>query len=209
KLLITTTRPTDRPTSEGIISTPGRDAGAGGDNSAVNQPSSPTYLPTSSALLAAHISVVFMGNPGADKSTIINALGGDISTGFSMIEGNPSSSTTNVSLRGRGLKLTDVPGISDSCGEGAISDNLKLLQDALNSYGEARLFVVITPRNGRVTPDDFKFMKTLLNRLDKRPAAGVILTQARPNQVAKLHSNEHYSKIKDNFAQTGVNTTNL
>ncbi|KAF9121112.1 hypothetical protein BGW39_010835, partial [Mortierella sp. 14UC] len=95
----------------------------------------------------------------------------------------------------------------ESGGGGTISGNLKMLEETLNNSGEAVLFFVITPRNGRIAPDDFAAMKTLLNHLKMSPTVGVILTQVRPSQVARLQSNEYYNKIKDNLEQTGVVTT--
>ncbi|KAG0260646.1 hypothetical protein BGZ95_004387 [Linnemannia exigua] len=152
-------------------------------------------------------SVVFIGNPGVGKSALLNALGGSFESGMSEIGGlTKTVSSQYVVCNDRSLRLLDVPGIMESGGGNTISGNLKMLEDTLNNAGQAVLFFVITPRNGRVAPDDFAVMKTLLTNLKESPTVGVILTQVRPSQVSKLHTADYYNKILTILQQANVNT---
>ncbi|KAF9911869.1 hypothetical protein EC991_001773 [Linnemannia zychae] len=152
-------------------------------------------------------SVVFIGNPGVGKSALLNSLGGSFPSGISEIGGlTKTVSSQNVVCNWRSLRLIDVPGIMETGSGGTISGNLRMLEETLNNSGEAVLFFVITPRNGRIGPDDFAVMKTLLNHLERSPTVGVILTQVRPYQVKQLQSHDYYNKIKQYLAETGVNT---
>ncbi|KAK3817002.1 MAG: hypothetical protein J3R72DRAFT_460846 [Linnemannia gamsii] len=153
-------------------------------------------------------SVIFIGNPGVGKSALLNALGGSFASGMSEVGGLTKSVTSqHVDCNGRRLRLFDVPGIMESGGGSTISGNLKMLEETINKAGQTVLFFVITPRNGRVAPDDFAIMKTLLSNLQQSPTVGVIMTQVRSNQVAILQTSDYYNKILNILQQTEVNTT--
>ncbi|KAF8948533.1 hypothetical protein BGZ47_004269 [Haplosporangium gracile] len=154
-------------------------------------------------------SVVLMGNPGAGKSALLNALGGSFYSGFSFIVGNPGSSAEIVTLGGRPVKLIDLPGISDTGGEGTISNNLNLLQDTLNTCNQALLFFVIKPNNGRIAAEDFAVLKTLLTNLTKSPRIGLFVTQVKEDHVPLLDTERYRTGVFKMLQDNGVDTVYL
>ncbi|KAF9148821.1 hypothetical protein BG015_009445 [Linnemannia schmuckeri] len=154
-------------------------------------------------------SVVLMGNPGAGKSALLNALGGSFYSGFSFIVGNPGSSAEIVTLGGKPVELIDLPGISDAGGGGAISSNLKLLQDTLNACNQALLFFVIKPNNGRIAAEDFAVLKTLLTNLTKSPRIGLFVTQVRKDHIPLLDTEKYRTDVLKMLQDNGVDTIYL
>ncbi|KAF9546641.1 hypothetical protein EC957_009564 [Mortierella hygrophila] len=150
-----------------------------------------------------------MGNPGAGKSAILNALGGDFVSGFSFIVGNPGSSRQNVTIGEKTLELIDLPGIADAGGGDTISNNLKLLQDTLNGCGQALLFFVIKPNNGRIAPEDFAVLKTLLTKLSQSPRIGLFVTQVRDDHLALLDTENYRKTVLQMLRDSGVDTVHL
>jgi GTPase Era involved in 16S rRNA processing len=150
-----------------------------------------------------------MGNPGVGKSAILNALGGSFYSGFSFITGNPGSSKQNVTLGDKIVELIDLPGIADAGGGETMSDNLKMLQDTLNSCGKALLFFVIKPNNGRISPEDFAILKTLLTNLSKSPKIGLFVTQVREDHIPLLDKDEYRKTVLKMLQDNGVDTAYL
>ncbi|KAF9124873.1 hypothetical protein BGW39_007832 [Mortierella sp. 14UC] len=153
-------------------------------------------------------SVVLMGNPGAGKSAILNALGGKFYSGFSAIKGNPGSSTNIVELRDRTIALIDTPGILDSGKEGTISKNLQMLQDELNGCGDALLFFVIKPDSGRITTGDFAVLKLLLNNLTRTPRIGLFVTKVASDEMGEFDST-YRDEVVGMLKEKEVDTTHL
>ncbi|KAF9098938.1 hypothetical protein BGX29_007378 [Mortierella sp. GBA35] len=163
----------------------------------------PTMTPSKSTT-----SVVFVGNPGVGKSTLLNALGGNFANGMTPLGGlTKKVSSVTVNCEGRSLRLIDVPGIMESGEDNTISGNLQMLEDTLNSSGRSVLFFVVTPRNGRIAPDDFAVMKTLLTNLSKGPMVGLIITQVKRRQIPTFQSGDYYNKILGILQSAGVDTT--
>ncbi|KAF9925933.1 hypothetical protein FBU30_004357 [Linnemannia zychae] len=156
-------------------------------------------------------SVIMIGNPGAGKSAILNALGGDFYSGFSAVCGVQGYNTKTVELKGRTLELVDLPGIADSAGKGTTSDNLRILQESLNSCEKAKalLFFVITPTNGRICSNDFAVVENLLQKLIMSPTIGLFVTQVRPDHIPSLNTEEYRNQVLDILRKAGGNTNYL
>lgn len=154
-------------------------------------------------------SVVLMGNPGAGKSALLNALGGNFFSGFCGIFGNPGSSKATVTIDNKTFELIDLPGIADAGGGGAISNNLKMLQDALNACNQGLLFFVIKPNNGRISPEDFAVLKTLLLNLTKSPRIGLFVTQVRDDHIDQIDNDAYRNDVIKMLQDNGVNTRYL
>ncbi|KAG0214274.1 hypothetical protein BGX33_002296 [Mortierella sp. NVP41] len=144
-------------------------------------------------------SVVFMGNPGVGKSALLNALGGNFTSGYSEVSGLTRNVTNQqATAHGRSLRLFDVPGIYDCAKDGGMDTTVKhlqMLQETLNTGGRFVLFFVISPRNGRVEPTDYLIMKTVLDSLKKAPEVGMILTQVRKKHLPLVQTKEYWDML--------------
>jgi len=76
-----------------------------------------------------------------------------------------------VTLRGRRLRLVDMPGIYES-DKVVIESNLKQLQERLNDGTPYVIFFVLSPRNGRIDPNDMALMALVLGGLKEGPLVG-------------------------------------
>ncbi|KAF9085422.1 hypothetical protein BGX29_001955 [Mortierella sp. GBA35] len=162
-----------------------------------------TAFPKCRMSLIPETSVVFVGNPGAGKSALLNALGGNFASGSSEVRGLTREATVRqVTAGGRTLRLFDVPGIDDVADEGGadtIVKHLLMLQDTLNGGGQFVIFFVINPTNGRVGPSDYMIMKTVLDSLRQAPMVGIILTQIRKKHLAEARKDEYKATLFRNL----------
>ncbi|KAG0042128.1 hypothetical protein BGZ83_000871 [Gryganskiella cystojenkinii] len=142
-------------------------------------------------------SVVFVGNPGAGKSTLHNALGGSFRAGFSPVVGMSVDEPQRVICDQRHLLLVDVPGIRDHStagdierGESAIDRNLRVIQTLLNNGDHYVVFFVIAlTRNGTIGDGDIQVMKVFLENLERGPQIGLILTQIHKSCLGRIGNN--------------------
>lgn len=139
-------------------------------------------------------SVVFVGNPGAGKSTLHNALGGSFKAGFSPVLGMSVGEPQEVLCDGRPLRLVDLPGVNDHStaqdienGESAIDRNLKTIQTQLNSGDHYVIFFVIAlNRSGAIPDGDIRVMRVFFQNLQRGPRIGLIITQVHKNCLNKV-----------------------
>ncbi|GJJ77060.1 hypothetical protein EMPS_09419 [Entomortierella parvispora] len=165
---------------------------------ALRRLTSPPEAPSSD--LATHTtSVIFVGNPGVGKSALLNALGGTFDSGFSRVSGLTRQATTQeLELKGRPIRLVDMPGIYDSGREnkeGNFLRNLELLQATLNNGDDYVLFFVISPRRGRIDSSDLALLKLVLDNIESGPTVGLIFTQIRKVNVASVQTPTYTSSL--------------
>ncbi|OAQ24332.1 hypothetical protein K457DRAFT_129861 [Linnemannia elongata AG-77] len=159
-------------------------------------------LGINSATAALAPAVVLVGNPGAGKSAILNALGGNFESRLNPLTGLTrqvttadvfvgNNSGTSDKNSGNRLHLIDLPGIYDhSEGEmDRLSHHFRLLYEVLSDERRQYLiFFVIAPRNGRIDASDIALMKLVLAILRKGPKVGFIFTQ--------VESEDFMTKVK-------------
>jgi energy-coupling factor transporter ATP-binding protein EcfA2 len=139
--------------------------------------------------------VVLIGNPGVGKSTLLNILGGNFESGFSVFGRlKDSVMTVDVELQGRQLRLVDMPGINEADPD-TTAANLKHLQEQLSNGGSYVLFFVVSPRNGRVGPNDFGLIRLVLKKLEKGPTVGLIITQVPDDQIMHIQDPAYTSAV--------------
>jgi len=102
---------------------------------------------------------VMIGNPGVGKSTVLNALVGEVKFESGLSFGSGLTTICQRHLGKHGMVYIDTPGLSD------IDMREKAAQEitaALMSGGFFRIFFVITLEGGRARPDDLTTMKLVL-----------------------------------------------
>ncbi|KAG0214276.1 hypothetical protein BGX33_002298 [Mortierella sp. NVP41] len=62
------------------------------------------------------------------------------------------------------------------------------------------------PKNGRIAPEDFAVMKTLLSNLRRGPKVGLIITQVKKKQMEECKSSVYYHNVMNVLRQTEVDT---
>lgn len=110
--------------------------------------------------------IVFTGNPGSGKSTILNSIiGKKLYQSGASLGGGKTKNATYYKYRGR--LLTDTPGLSDAEDP---DDACKQLQSALSNIDSLRMVHVITLEGGSVRQEDLFTLRLVVMGLR---AAGV------------------------------------
>jgi len=172
---------------------------------------SPPILP-SSELVTHPTSVVFVGNPGVGKSALLNALGGSFESGFSQVSGLTRQATAqDVELCGRPIRLVDMPGIYDSGknNTGTFLSNLEMLQETLNNGDNYVVLFVISPRRGRIDPNDLALLKLFLDSIETGPQVGLILTQVRRANFDSVQNPAYTTAVYDLLRRADTKNMNL
>ncbi|KAG0043028.1 hypothetical protein BGZ83_011930 [Gryganskiella cystojenkinii] len=128
-----------------------------------------------------------------------------------MAVGEPQDVTCN----GRPLRLVDVPGICDnSGGDGAEGDdvmdhNLRTLRNRLNDGHAYVIFFVVTPRNGRIDNSDLALMRLFLEKFERGPLVGLILTQIRKRDMTSVDNPTFVEGVMKVLSHGGANLRSL
>ena len=131
--------------------------------------------------------VLFMGNPGVGKSTLLNGLFGDAVF--------PSGYATNgyrVTHQGTSRKLAgvhywDTPGL-DSMEER--EQAAAEIAEALRQNGEYRIIFVVTVESGRVRPGDVATIRLVLDTIDQIVPYGIVINKVSPALARLADENE-------------------
>jgi GTPase Era involved in 16S rRNA processing len=131
--------------------------------------------------------LLFVGNPGSGKSTIINALIQKIvvKSGFSIGSGLTKDFSKNEhSHDGKQYLLIDTPGLDDikTMEKAAIQ-----IENALKLGGNYKIFFVITVDQGRFKVGDLLTIQRILGAIDIQEIQyNVIVNKVHPNTKANL-----------------------
>jgi GTP-binding protein EngB required for normal cell division len=130
--------------------------------------------------------VIFFGNPGVGKSTILSSISGlQFKSGLSWGKGLTSKLSMRESPVIRGFRFGDTPGLADIKIAGVAAREIENgLSNAARNNREALLFFVVNPNSGRVNKTDLITIRQALGSIKlpngQRPSAnhyGVIVNK--------------------------------
>lgn len=148
--------------------------------------------------------MIFAGNPGAGKSTIINSWNG--STVFQSGVNLGKGLTKCLQTKDTGsVILADTPGLSDvSLRTKAAAAITKVLRLAHN----AKLFFVVTLESGRVRPVDVTTINLVLQSIAKNNPSivenkfGIIINKVTPGVMKKMQVKNDAVRVYGSFTGT-------
>ncbi|KAG0043025.1 hypothetical protein BGZ83_011927 [Gryganskiella cystojenkinii] len=151
--------------------------------------------------------------PGAGKSALLNAVGGNFPSGFSEEDGAECVTTRishkDVTIGKRPFRLVDTPGIDDRIGEAtddeATNRKLEMLQNTLNDGHAYAVFFVISPINGRIDPGALALIQLVLSNMERGPTVGLILTQVPKTQYNQVRSEKYFAEVFDVLRRNKAN----
>ena len=145
-------------------------------------------------------SIIAIGNPGAGKSTILNALAGKVLFKSGISFGHGLTYELNKEMSPQGT-FYDTPGLADDTYRKAAAEAIR---DALREGGPFKLLFFIMTESGRVVRQDITTLKLVL---DATPEVGnnygVIINKV-PLNVAKGLENPNNAKIFLTKLFTGI-----
>ena len=134
-----------------------------------------------SAARATNTSIIAIGNPGAGKSTILNALAGEVlfKSGISFGHGITYQLDERENNRG---KFFDTPGLADDTYREVAG---KAISTALRKGGNFRILFFVTTQAGRVVRQDITTLKLVLDAVPEiRNLYGIVINKV-PEKVAE------------------------
>lgn len=146
--------------------------------------------------------LMFIGNPGVGKSTVINSLKQEkvASSGVKLGSGMTQFfAEFKHSFEGKDFLLFDTPGLEDVKLRNQAADEI---EKALKQDGVYKLFFVITLEAGRIKPADLatidvvmdaidhndRAFNVIINKLSKKEKAALEISQARTEFLNQLNS---------------------
>ncbi|CAE7247514.1 unnamed protein product [Symbiodinium sp. CCMP2456] len=112
--------------------------------------------------------VVFVGNPGVGKSTLLSAVSGrHFESGLSWVNGLTKKLCFQRSPALPGVRFGDTPGLADvSLAEMAAQAINEAFSDAARHGRNVKLIFVITTESGRLRPEDLFTIKQVMQSIE-------------------------------------------
>jgi len=112
-----------------------------------------------------NIDVIFCGNPGVGKSTLLSCISGvQFESGISFISGKTKELRFQTSEKMPGFRFADTPGLSDvmTCVE-AGKHITKAFENAQESGRYVMIVFVLVPLRGRIRPEDLCTIRNVMD----------------------------------------------
>ena len=136
--------------------------------------------------------LLFIGNPGTGKSTLLNALIGKPLFKAGVTLGAGMTTTLQLQQADDGITYGDTPGLADiKLRKTAAAEISKALKSGDDHY---KLIFVVTVEAGRVRPADGVTMKLVLDALPPNVPYGIIINKVTKKIINKINSDTHALK---------------
>ena len=111
--------------------------------------------------------VIFVGNPGVGKSTLLNSVSGvQFNSGFNWGDGLNIRINFKTSPAFPGVRFGDTPGLADiEMAERAAEAITAALKDGARQGRRTMIFFIVTVQAGRVKPDDLFTIKQVMGSI--------------------------------------------
>ncbi|KAG0224182.1 hypothetical protein B0O80DRAFT_438629 [Mortierella sp. GBAus27b] len=159
------------------------------------------------------IAVMFIGNTGVGKSTLLSQLGGNFKSGVAMMEGlTKDVSEQIITMDGQQVVLMDVPGLYEIDDE-ATKANGKKLTEALKRGYHYILFLVLKASNRFIEKPDLALM-SIVNKCVRQADGAkvdfqVIINQVQGKEVFGLYKGLAEDNFQTFFASPVARRYNL
>ncbi len=142
--------------------------------------------------------LLFVGNPGSGKSTIINALAKKnvVNSGFSIGSGLTKDFSQTVHIHeGKQYLLIDTPGLHDI---DSMERPAREIENALKLGGNYKIFFVITLEAGRCNDSDLMTIQRILGAINLGEIQyNVIVNKVSRNTKANLINHDVQDMLKE------------
>ena len=145
--------------------------------------------------------IVFAGNPGSGKSTIVNSCLGEIisSSGPPLINGY---NRPFVSHRSGNDVYSDTPGLDELQG---MEKTWQELSKVISKYDSLKIIFVITMECGRLRPSDVSMMKLVLRAIQRQGMDtayrySLIINRLYPHEYLFYKSDKNMSTLLEIFS---------
>jgi len=158
--------------------------------------------------------IIFCGNPGVGKSTLLSCISGcHFESGLSFGSGLTAELRFQTGAQNRDIRFADTPGLGDvKLAKVAAKAINKALEDASKNQRRVKIIFVVTSESGRIRPEDQMTINKVIGsitaskNLVKDNKFGVIVNKCRWLEKKAL-AEKGVKKIKAVFHQkTSINT---
>ncbi|KAK3808457.1 MAG: hypothetical protein J3Q66DRAFT_76226 [Benniella sp.] len=144
--------------------------------------------------------VIFLGNMGVGKSTLLSQIGGNFPSGLAFMTGLTKEVTEQVvCLNGEPVILIDTPGLYEANNQATQANGLKMAEALRRGY-DYKLFMVLKGTNRGITAEDLALMskvsKCVRQANDAKVEYRVIVNQIENEDIYKMYEER---VVKDNF----------
>lgn len=138
--------------------------------------------------------ILLLGNTGVGKSALLNILGGQFESDFSLIGGKTRKvSISEFEVNGNKIRLIDAPGLVEFEND-MIKQNIEEVYKAFSYNGRSKLIFVFQSNSGRILPQDAYTLGKIITAVGTDFDIGLIINKVDIDDMEK-YDDESKQKI--------------